>query len=277
MVAKLPAPSLQKREFGAVPALTDEDLFTATGVRIAFTGRAGGVSPEPYDSLNLGVYVGDDFENVQRNRAIVLDALGVGQVPLVVPKQVHETNIVSVGSVEDAPRAAHEADEGCDGVVVQVPGVAAQLSFADCLPLIIVSPTGRFAVLHAGWRGALAGIAGIGARALARADKDAGQPTDPRDFNAYIGAYIHSECFEAGDDVVARFVERYTYDVIDQTGNVNLARVVRADMAAAGMDEARIVDSGICTVCNDREYYSFRAAPDGVTGRHGAWAVRIAR
>ena len=59
---QLPIPQITARRFGArcLPALTDDALYERTGVRVAFTGRAGGVSEGPYSSLNLGNHVGDD-------------------------------------------------------------------------------------------------------------------------------------------------------------------------------------------------------------------------
>lgn len=86
---------------GALPVLTDEALFEACGVRIAFTGREGGVSEGPYAKLNCAVHVEDDERAVLRNRQIVLDALGVPNAQLIAPNQVHGTNIVCVGDPTD--------------------------------------------------------------------------------------------------------------------------------------------------------------------------------
>lgn len=81
---QLPIPQITARRFGArcLPALTDDALYERTGVRVAFTGRAGGVSEGPYSSLNLGNHVGDGPASVERNRALVLEALDAADVPL---------------------------------------------------------------------------------------------------------------------------------------------------------------------------------------------------
>lgn len=267
--AKLPKPSLNALPMGAhsVVALTDEALFAACGVRIAFTGREGGTSTGPYASLNTGDHVQDDLQCVLKNRAIVLQALGFPQAKLVVPNQVHGTDIVRVNDVCDAVDAAERAKQGTDAVVVDVPGVAALLNFADCLPLIIVAPDGHFAVVHAGWRGALAGIAGKAVRALA------GEGQSALGFNAYIGPHIRSECFETSEDIARRFAEAYGSDVLADNRHISLARAVTTDLVRAGISEDRIADAGICTVCNCDRYFSYRAA-GGVCGRHAAVAVR---
>ena len=68
---QLPLPQLDALPLGAhraLQALTDEHLFVQTGVRIAFTSRAGGVSEGPYASLNCALHVEDDEQAVLRNR-----------------------------------------------------------------------------------------------------------------------------------------------------------------------------------------------------------------
>lgn len=284
MTEMLPYPSLVLRQQNSVPALTDERLFEACGVRIAFTGRAGGVSSGPYESLNTGDHVNDDPACVRRNRQIVLESLGLASASVVVPNQVHGTDIVRVSDAADVARAQAQASEGADAVVVEAPEVAALLNFADCLPLIIVSPSGRFAVAHAGWRGALAGIAGKAARELALADAaegadaaggfEGGEEVEAiAGFNAYIGPHIRSECFETSADIARQFAERFGEEVLADDRHVSLARVVSTDLARAGISPDRIADAQVCTVCNSDRYFSYRVA-GGTCGRHAAIAIR---
>lgn len=269
MVCTLPMPVLGLRRFEDVPAWTDEGLFEACGVRIAFTGRDGGTSAPPYDSLNLGRYVDDDLSVVEANLAHALSALGAGDAPCIVPKQVHGVHVETVAAKGDVEAVQARAEQGADAVVVATEGVAAQLSFADCLPLVVVSPSGHFAVVHAGWRGALAGVAGEAVRALAAQDCATGLA--PSGFNVYIGPYIHEECFETGQDVVEQFIERYGSCVLGPSGHVSLAQAVGVDLERAGVDKKRIADIGVCTVCQADAYYSYRAT-GGVCGRQGALA-----
>jgi len=325
---------------GALPVLTDEALFEACGVRIAFTGREGGVSEGPYAKLNCASHVEDDEQAVLRNRQIVLDALGVPNAQLIVPNQVHGTNVVCVGDPADAANtggssavsadgssaaslantsdtnqvhgtnvvcigdpadrataasssgaspvtsaaanpansatskvlsvsdALEEAAEGADAIVVKVPEVAALLNYADCLSLIIVAPSGSFAVVHAGWRGAVAHIASKAALELAEQTGE-----DPSQLNAYIGPHIRSECFEVSVEVAERFAAEFGASVVVGKRHVSLARAVACDLESAGMSPQRIADCGICTKCNPDRYFSYRAT-NGCCGRHSAAAVR---
>lgn len=269
MGRELPRPILDAAQSGGIPYLTDEALFAQCGVRIGFFGREGGLSEGAYASLNTGDHVGDDLALVWKNRALALDALGFAGAQLVVPKQVHGTDVVAVDDAgEDAVAAAVAlAEAGADAVQVGVPGVAALLSFADCLPLVLVAPSGRFSVVHAGWRGALAGIAGIAARSLAQVGGE-----DPAGFNAYIGPHIRSECFETSEELAGQFTEAFGEGVLEDGCHVSVARVVATDLERAGVLAERIVDVGICTVCDTEHYFSYRA--EGVCGRQATVAVR---
>ena len=61
--------------------------------------------------------------------------------------------MLTVGAAREVARVQRAAAEGADGIIVSAHEVGALLCFADCMPVIIVLPTGRFAVVHAGWRG----------------------------------------------------------------------------------------------------------------------------
>ena len=278
----LPAPHLDARPCGArrISMLTDQALFDACGVRVAFTGRSGGVSEGAFASLNLGAHVQDNLDHVMENRARVMEALGAPDVPVVVPNQVHGTTIVDINSANAAQLVAAQqrAQTGADALAVSVPGVAALLCFADCAPVIIVSPTGRFVVAHAGWRGVVGNIAVLSAQRLAKADGACG-PDQVRanlgGYNVYIGPHIHACHFEVGQDVADKFRSRFVATCIEGQRHVSMLDALRTSLVAAGVDAARICDAGICTQCNPHSYYSYRAS-GGTCGRHGAVAFRKA-
>lgn len=279
--SQLPRPRLEARQLGSLHILTDDALARTSGVRVAFTGRAGGVSKAPYAGLNLATHVGDAPDDVARNRALLLEALGAPKAPLVVPNQVHGDALVLVERADDAALAEvrAQADRGADGLVVTVPGVAALLCFADCVPVVIVSPAGAFAVVHAGWRGAAASIAPKAVRALAaRESGESGPFATPAQaaaaYNVYLGPHIRVECFETGEDVRALFAEKMGEECAPDARHVDLSRALSVDLARAGVDPARIVCAGACTACHPDEYYSYRAE-GGTCGRHGALALRM--
>lgn len=270
-MTELPLPSLAVFERSNIRYLSDENLFDATGVRIAFTYRCGGVSDRPYSSLNLASHVLDDASCVQRNRELLLSALGAKNASIVNPNQVHGTNIevVSSGIAQDVEAANERAQKGADALIVEAEGVAALLCFADCVPVILVSPTGRFAVVHSGWRGTIGHISALAARELASLDGEG----DVAGYNAYIGPHIRSECFETSEEIADRFKAEFGKDAVPDPEHVDLSEAIKLDLEAAGFQRARIADSGLCTKCNVDDFYSYRAE-DGVCGRHGAIAFR---
>ena len=153
----LPLPRLVEGRFSNLTAFTDEALFEACGVRIAFIERLGGVSEPPYDSLNLGLHVNDNPESVRENRRRVCEAFGIDPTRLIVPNQVHGADVAVCENAGDIAETREFAAEGSDAVAVGCDDVAALLCFADCAPVIIVAPSGKFAVAHCGWRGVVYG------------------------------------------------------------------------------------------------------------------------
>ena len=274
---RLPYPRLGLRAFGpqAIPLFTDEALLARTGVRVAFTGRSGGVSEGPYAELNLGGHVGDDPQAVSRNRGLLLAALGAPGLPVVVPNQVHGDELVEIdgAQADRVEELRRRAQQGADGLVVTTAGVAALLCFADCVPVVLVSASGRFAVVHAGWRGVLNGVAAKAAGRLAALDAPLLGSGAARELNVYVGPHIHAECFETGADVRARFVERFGAACAPDERHVDLFCALTAGLVEAGVDAARIAEAGVCTMCSADGYYSYRAS-GGVCGRHGALAFR---
>lgn len=276
----LPAPQLDARLFGARPLsmLTDDGLYEQCGVRIAFTGRFGGVSGGAYSELNLGAHVGDALDDVMENRRLLMEALGADDMPLLVPNQVHGDVVELVDSCT-APtlvRLQQRMAQGADAVAVTCENVGALLCYADCTPVIIVSPLCSFAVVHAGWRGVVADIAVKSLERLA-AECHCNTSAEVKRFasacNVYIGPHIRSECFEVGGEVVAQFSDRFGVSCITDDRHVSMAEALRTDLIAAGVSADRICDAGICTMCNPDAYYSYRAS-GGTCGRHGAIAFR---
>ena len=279
----LPDPELTKGRFASISAYSDEALYAATGVRIAFTAREGGVSEGPYASLNLGSHVKDDIASVRENRHRVLQAFSNEGTSLFVPNQVHGDTVLELGDPEnidaslssaEAQALALQAQDGADGLVVHARDAAALLCYADCVPVVIVSPTGRFAVVHAGWRGVDNLIAVKAVRAIARADEAVLGAEAASAYNVYIGPHIGPECFETGPDVHARFVSQFGEACAFDGTHIDLAEGLRIQLEQAGVNRSRICDLAKCTVCENDEFFSYRGQ-GGTCGRHGAFAVRI--
>jgi YfiH family protein len=233
------------------------------GWRAAFSTRLGGVSPAPFDSLNLGFSTADDPRNVRFNRTALAAAAGYDGAALVVPGQVHGTTIAWVGSGEQG-RGAHDSGDviaATDGLLTRETAMPLLVSFADCVPVLIVAgrPARAVALVHAGWRGMLAGIVAQTARAVAAA----GEPAA-----AVIGPSIGPCCFAVSPDVGEAFGAAFAGTW--RAGHVDLWEAARRQLVAGGFDAADVVASGLCT-CHDHEFFSHRRE-HGSTGRQAAIA-----
>lgn len=273
----LPYPSLVEGRSVSVPFYTDEKLFNATGVRVAFTTRHGGVSAAPFDTLNVGIHVSDEASAVQENRHRILQELKGSTSQLIVPKQVHGDTLVSLDHLDDLDVRVREAEQGADGVIVEAEGVAALLAFADCVPVIIVDPNASFAVVHAGWRGvdnriAVKALRMLAGRAALRSDCSLEEYYAQT--NIYIGPYIHAECFEVSAELAAHFADEFGLSCLLDERHVDLGAALRGQLMQIGVDPARVADLDCCTVCNHDLFYSYRAN-GGQTGRHAAVALRL--
>ncbi len=239
-------------------------------VRFGFTERTGGVSASPYASLNLGSHVGDDPAAVRENRRRVLEALGAAAEAdrLLVPHQVHGDHIVCVrdNGHETLATVRDEIAQGADGIICTVPHVPVMLCFADCVPVAITSPHG-FAVVHSGWKGTYAGIAGKAARMLmVETGCSAG------DISAFIGPHILGSEYEVSCELMDRFRERFGAICAAGERLLDLSACIRASLAREGVAPGAICDPQLSTMGLNNRFYSYRAE-HGTCGRHAAVAV----
>ena len=131
------------------------------------------------------------------------------------------------------------------------------------------------AVVHAGWRGAVARIASSACKRLAALDaRELGYDAPASsEFNAYIGPHICASCFETGPDVAQRFASEIGPGCVPDARHVDLEEALILDFESAGLSRERIASAHACTKCEPDRFFSYRAS-GGVCGRHGALAFR---
>jgi YfiH family protein len=222
------------------------------GYEVAFTTRVGGVSEGPFASLNLGRKSGDDVARADENRRIVCAAVGADVEKLALNYQVHSDRVLRAAP---AMRGEH-----ADGLWTDEPGLPILAMSADCLPIALVRAEAEdpaVAVLHAGWRGLLAGIVEAGARAL-------GGET----LSAAVGPAIGPCCYEVGEEVAAPFRERFGDDVVHGR-HLDLWTTAERALHEAGVEH--VVRFDRCTACEPETFFSHRR-DGGRTGRQGVIA-----
>jgi polyphenol oxidase len=225
------------------------------GARAAFTTRLGGVSEEPFESLNVAVLNGDRVEDVRENRHRVAAAVGHSPEQVLIGRQVHGAELADHDRPQNPSAFAEPGPElpEVDGQIARRAGLVPLVMVADCLP-VSLSGRGGVAMLHCGWRGLAAGIVERGAAAI---DTSA----------AAIGPGIGPCCYEVGDEVLAAFED--LGDGISDGRMLDLPEVARRFLDRAGVED--VESSDLCTRCNPELLYSHRR--DGPrTGRQAGLA-----
>jgi YfiH family protein len=241
------------------------ETFAAQGVTHGIFARHGGVSPEPYASLNMSVSTGDSPENVRHNRSRAFRALGRDPASLADLWQVHSADVV----IAEAPNGERQYLAKADALLTDRPEVTLFLRFADCVPILLWDRRRRAAgVVHAGWRGTLklAAAAAVGAMAERYG-------SHPGDLIAGIGPSIGPCHYAVGPEVVAETRQVFGADSSSLLSPINggfhldLWAANEAALRRAGVEQVEA--ARICTYCHERDFFSHRAQ-GARTGRFGA-------
>lgn len=246
----------------AVPLLR-WDGASDHGVVVAVTTRHGGRSLAPYDTLNLGLHVGDRHGAVIDNRARAAAAFGVDLGTVVFARQVHGAEAVHVGRGDGGRGTRAEADAvpDADILVTTTPGVTLAILVADCVPLALVDPdAGVLAAVHAGWRGTAAGAVGCALRAME------GSGARVERVRAFLGPAVHPDRYQVSEEV-RRALSAAVHPVAldgavarpDGPGHwlVDLVAANRQQLLTGGVPAGHITDSRASTA--DEGFFSDRA------------------
>jgi hypothetical protein len=232
------------------------------GLLHGFMGRRGGKSHGVYAGLNTSYRVGDDPKTVSQNVCDLKLAVGIHDGRIVTMRQVHGDNIVEVRD-----RSLKEAGEA-DGMVTAEPEIFLSVLTADCVPLLFVAPKNKIvAAVHAGWRGTLAGIA---EQTVQRFEQQYGVSAE--ELEVALGPTIGVCCYEVQDDVAKPLMKKWgslttpSIQVRDGKTFLNLRRLNRDILRAAGVPGKQLHEIGPCTGCAAEEFFSYRRE-HGETGR----------
>lgn len=240
------------------------------------SGRRGGVSRGQWSSLDLGLHVCDNPEDVIENRRRYLGALGLDAARLVTPEQVHGIHVERVGLAEAGKGAEAYADAipRTDALITNVPNLPLLLCFADCTPILFLDPVHKaVGIAHGGWKGT---VNRIGYKTVRRMQEEFG--TQPRELLTAIGPSIGPCCYEIGPEVEAKFREAFPGHEAElfpeksaDTGKPHLSlwAANRIQLEEAGVLPEHIDEAQTCTSCHHDMFFSHRADA-GKTGRLAA-------
>ena len=240
------------------------EIFRNNVTQAVFT-RQGGVSPRPWDSLNVGGSIGDDITHVRENRIRSFKALER------VPESIHDVWQVHSADViyADEPRPLDTDYKKADIILTDNPQVTLFMRFADCTPILLYDPKKQVVgIVHSGWLGTVRGAVCVAVDAMRER-----YATNPADILAAIGPAIGPDHYEVGQDVIAQVRGTFGVDaqsLLEKHGegvHFNLWKANQVLLKKAGVRQ--IETAGICTACHPDDWFSHRGEK-GKTGRFGA-------
>ncbi|MEQ1533964.1 MAG: peptidoglycan editing factor PgeF [Sideroxydans sp.] len=231
------------------------DWPAPANVKSLQTTRHGGASVAPYDSLNLGLHVGDAPLVVNQNRQLLSALMPSEPVWLA---QVHGTRVANA----DAANCVEQADAS----VARTRGSVCVVMTADCLPVLLCDEDGTVVgAAHAGWKGLAAGVIEATVAAM---------QVTPHKLMAWLGPAIGAAAFEVGAEVRAVFIAHQAQAAIAFTAHgtqgkyhADIYVLARQRLNALGI--TRIYGGQHCTFTEQEYFFSYRR--DGVTGRMGSF------
>lgn len=234
--------------------------WPASVVRGLFSFRTQGVSLPPYESLNVGLHVGDDPLLVMENRKTCASELGGTVDDWVVGAQVHGSRVATVEDLSLESLSGGNVVPGVDGLVTALPGVTLAVFAADCVPILFFDPVRRvIGTAHSGWQGTVQHIA----RVVVQTMKE-GFKSNPGDIEVWMGPSIRQCCYEVDDRVSEPVRSEFGSTHLwkrKRPGKhlLNLQSCIRQDLLAEGLDQYKIIDSGLCTASHNGLLFSHRA------------------
>ena len=238
--------------------------------------RDGGVSEGAFNSLNVRYGVGDNVKNVNENRRIICEALGIKVGSLISADQTHSKNVVIVDEDFLAKERELEIND-TDAFVTDIPGIALMIQVADCQAILMYDPSKHLvAAVHAGWKGLVKNISGETIKVMKKY-----YGCDPAKILVGISPSLGPCCsfFTNPEKELPASFNKFT----DNEKRVNLFDYSVAQLVKNGIKQENIEVAKICTQCGKgggvtnfggadaakRRFFSFRGQ-HGICGRFGA-------
>ncbi len=230
----------------------------------AFSTRLGGVSPAPWDSLNLRPGMGDGGDALRENYRRFCGCAGVSMDRLVLSRQVHETTVRPCTAGDAGKGLDRQRDYTADSLITDEKDLPLAVFSADCGVILLHDPvSGAVGGVHAGWRGCAGGILERAVQAMGR-----NYGAKPENLLAAIGPCIGQCCFETDGDVPDAMRSALGADAepfLERRGSkyhIDLAGLNRQWLLRSGMLPERIDVCGLCTACRPDLFWSHRKMGD---------------
>ena len=189
---------------GIAPFVEIEGFKDMSCIKHGFTTRFGGVSQGIYESLNMGIHLDDNIEDVKENYRRIGASIGIDPRRISAPNQVHKSNILVVTEEDAGDGIARDLTHfEIDAQITNVKNVPLIVYTADCVPILLADPVSKvIGSVHAGWRGTVDGIA---AKTVEKMVEEYG--CLPENIHAIIGPSIGPDNYEVDESVIKAMLE----------------------------------------------------------------------
>ena len=262
------------KQIDALDILLFENLAGYKEVKHFLTTRAGGFSNAPYNSLNLGLHVGDDPEKVIKNRERLAATMRIPLNRLTVARQIHSDNVtvVTQGLRGKGCRRHDDAIKDTDAMVTDIAHTCLVVLVADCVPILFFDPSKRvIGIAHAGWKGTLQLIASKTVQVMEEVFGSSLQ-----DIMVGMGPSIGPCCYKVGSEVIAQVEDIFPDQkgcIVnrseDGSGYLDLWEANLRQLVTAGVEREHIEMARQCTCHHPDLFFSYRYQK-GDTGRFSA-------
>ncbi len=200
--------------------------------------------------LTAVISLRETFGSPLLTREDFIHEMGLEADMVCIPEQVHSA------TVRQADRQG--IFNSTDGLVTRRTDLFLSLQVADCIPLFLVDTKNRIlGLIHAGWRGAAAGIIENSIKQM----QSAGAVTS--DLKALIGPSIRQESFEVGPEVAEQFSSQFRQAAKGDRWQLDLPGFAIHELQKHGVLAGNIIDMQLDSFMDSRQYHSYRR--DGKT------------
>jgi len=213
--------------------------------------------------FSLALHTGEDRESVLSNRKRLRGYFGT-KCSFVGTTQVHGKDVYIAENDNTIDWLEMDGNTEADALFTDRPNVVLTVLTADCVPILLYDPCRRvIGAVHAGWRGSRENIAGLCIDKMV-----CRYGSSPTDIIVAIGPSIRQCCYEVDYETAQNFFS--FSDCIQKHGSrkymLNLKKINQVQLKRAGVPISNITDSGICTACENRRFFSYRGEKE-CTGR----------
>jgi YfiH family protein len=228
------------------------DWEVSSNVKAVTTTKIGGFSSRPYSSFNISEYVGDQIENVRKNRELLEQKLNLPSSPLWL-HQVHGNRVIS--------HTEYSHNITADAIICNQKNIVCSIQSADCLPIIICHKNAKqIAAIHAGWKGLYNKI-------IVNTIKQMG--CNNNDLIAWIGPSISQKAYQVNATLYDKFVTlepEYSQFFHSNTSSETFADLKSiAEYQLNNLGISKISIANYCTYYDNEYFYSYRR--NNITGR----------